>query len=233
MTTVLDKKDQLKRLFYSNLTSIELQRKLDLTNNEYQQLLQEVKHDLGLPSSYRRTPHRYGKYVKDAYFIKKYDQNNNDFEVITYAPTIEDIENKQRLLDDGISLYVIEQATDENMNKLIKEDYFQKKLLWSDILRKYQIPYLKFYELLGEIKKELGIKDDVRTVKSTRYIYKYNRTGKYLIKKNVDGKSKGFGYYSTVDVAVKVRDYLESIHWNVTKWQKEKSKVVEQAQNGC
>ena len=65
-----EKRDELKKLFYSNLTSIELQKKLDLTHDDYSKLLSEVKKDLGLPSNYRRTPHRYGKYVKDSYFIK-------------------------------------------------------------------------------------------------------------------------------------------------------------------
>ena len=227
------KKEQLKRLFYSNLTSTELQRKLNLSNKEYNELLLEVKKDLGLPSNYRRKPHRYGKYVKDSYFIKQYNSLTKDYEVITYAPTLEDIEEKLRLIDDGVSIYKIEQATDEHMKELIHEDYFNKKMLWSDILKKYQIPYIKFYDLLGEIKEEKGIHKEVRTAKRTRYIYKYNRTGKYVIRKNVNGKNKGFGYYKSVDVAVKVRDYLESIQWNVAKWQIEKLKVVEEANNGC
>ena len=224
-------KEELKRFFYSNLTSIKMKKKLNLTNEEYQKLLQEVKIELGLPENYRRTPHRYGKYVKDAYFIKKYD-NTHNFEVVTYAPTKEDAEEKLRLFDDGISVYQIEQATDEHMKELIKEDYFVKRNLWSDILKKYQIPYHKFYSLLNSIKQDYGLKD-TRTRKKTRYIYKYNRTGKYLIRKNVNGKPKGFGYYNSIDTAVRVRDYLETIRWNLKKWQSEKEKVVKEAENGC
>lgn len=224
------KKEDLKRLFYSNLTSIELQKRLDLSNDEYQSLLLEVKKDLGLSSNYRRTPHRYGKYVKDAYFIKKLNKGE-DFEILTYAPTYEDAEEKLRLFDDGISVYIIEQATDEHMMKLIQEDYYDKNMVWSDILKKYQMPYHKFYELLNLIKSEKGLKD-TRTAKDTRYIYKYNRTGRYLIRKNIQGKPKGFGYYPNLDVAVKVRDYLEKISWNNVKWQSEKEKVVERAENG-
>ena len=59
-----NKLEQLKKLFYSNYTSIDLQRKLNLSNNEYQKLLVEAKKELGLPSNYKRKPHRYGKYVR-------------------------------------------------------------------------------------------------------------------------------------------------------------------------
>ena len=225
-----EKRDELKKLFYSNLTSIELQKKLDLTHDDYSKLLSEVKKDLGLPSNYRRTPHRYGKYVKDSYFIKKYI-TADEFEIVSYAPTQEDAEIKLRLFDDGVSIFEIEQATDEHMKKLIETDYYTKKMLWSDILKKYQIPYHKFYELLNEIKKEHGL-EDTRTTKNTRYIYKYKPTGKYLIRKNIKGKPRAFGYYKTIDAAVHVRDYLETISWNVTKWMNEREKVVEEAENG-
>lgn len=225
-----NKKDELKRLFYSNLTSVELQRRLDITNEEYKKLLHEVKNELGLPSNYRRTPHRYGKYVRDSYFIKKYS-TKEDFEVISYAPTLEDAENKLQILDDGISVYEIEQATDEHMKNIIENEYYNNNMVWSDILRKYQITYPKFYSLLKEIKKEKGL-EDTRTGKDTRYIYKYKRTGRYLIRKNIKGKPQGFGYYKTIDVAVHVRDYLEDISWNLTKWKNEREKVVEEAENG-
>ena len=224
------KKDELKKLFYSNLTSIELQRRLDITNEEYKKLLHEVKNELGLPSNYRRTPHRYGKYVKNSYYIKKYETDGN-FEIVSYAPTYDDAENKLRILDDGISVYEIEQATDEHMKQLIENDYYKKKMIWSDILKKYQIPYHKFYDLLNQSKKEKGL-EDTRTAKDTRYIYKYNRTGRYLIRKNIEGKPCGFGYYKNIDVAVRVRDYLEDISWNVTKWKNNREKVVEEAENG-
>ena len=123
-------KEELKKLFYSNLTSTEIQSKLNINNDEYKTLLLEVKQELGLPSNYRRTPHRYGKYVKNSYFIKKYI-GSDDFEIITYAPTREDAEDKLRLFDDGVSVYTIEQATDEHMKELIKHDYFNRKLHWN------------------------------------------------------------------------------------------------------
>jgi len=226
----MSKKDELKRLFYSNLTSIEIQSKLNLNNDEYKQLLLEVKQELGLPSNYRRTPHRYGKYVKNSFFIKKYN-GSDDFEIITYAPTLEDAEDKLRLFDDGISVFTIEQATDEHMKELIKHDYFTKKMHWNEIIKKYQIPYHKFYGLLNKIKKDMGLIDS-RTVNKNRYIYKYKRNGKYFIRKNIKGKRKGFGYYTDLDVAVKVRDRLEEMSWNVTRWHKEREKIIEEAKYG-
>lgn len=225
-----NKREEFKKLFYSNLTSIDIQRKLDLNNNEYQELLQEVKQELGLPSSYRRKPHRYGKYEKDAYFIKKYDVD--DFEIVAYAPTKEDAEVKLRLFDDGISLYEIDKATDEKMTELIRTDYFENNMIWSDILKKYQIPYHKFYELLGNLKESLGL-PGTRTGKTTRYVYKHKRNGKYLVKKTIHGKSFNFGYYNDLNVAVKVRDSLEDISWNVARWKNEKERIVKEAENGC
>lgn len=223
-------KNELKKLFYSNLTSLEIQLKLNIDNAEYKTLLQEVKEELGLPSNYRRTPHRYGKYVKNSYFIKKY-VGSDDFEIITYAPTYEDAETKLRLFDDGISVYTIEQATDEHMKKLIQYDYFTKKLRWNDIIKKYQIPYHKFYDLLNQIKQEMGL-INARTVNPKRYIYKYNRNGKYFIRKNIKGKRQGFGYYDDLDVAVKVRDKLEEMSWNLTRWQNERDIIIEEAEHG-
>ncbi|MBQ6219989.1 MAG: hypothetical protein IJH63_00530 [Methanobrevibacter sp.] len=229
-----NKREDFKKLFYSNLTSIDIQRKLDLNNYEYQELLQEVKKELGLPTSSRRKPHRYGKYVKNAYFIKKYDENG-EFEIITYSPTSEDAEAKLRLIDDGISIYEIDKATDEKMMELIQNDYFTKNMIWSDILKKYQIPYHKFYELLANIKDNLGLSRDIRTTKNTRYVYKQKNNGKYLVKKSLHGKSFQFGYYNNLNVAVKVRDYLEDIQWNVNRWQNEKERIVKEAEieNGC
>ena len=54
-----------------------------------------------------------------------------------------------------------------------------------------------------------------------------------MIRKSLNGKFKAFGYYADVDVAVKVRDYLESIQWNIAKWQNEKDRVVEEAKDAC
>ncbi len=225
-----DKKEELKRLFYSNLTSIDLQNKLNINNQEYLELLSEVKQELGLPSSYRRVPHRYGKYVENAYFIKKY-LVGDDFEILTYSPTLEDAEAKLRLFDDGSSILEIDQATDMHMMELIQEEYFTKKETGNSIMRKYQMPYHKFYELLRKVKKSKGLESN-KTAKDTRYIYKYSKNGKFLVRKNLNGKPQGFGYYKTMDVAVRVRDYLETIAWNLSKWNSEKEKVVKEAENG-
>ena len=51
-------------------------------------------------------------------------------------------------------------------------------------------------------------------------------------KADIDWKNLGFGYYKTMDVAVRVRDYLETIAWNLSKWNSEKEKVVREAENG-
>ena len=38
-----EKRDELKKLFYSNLTSIELQKKLNITNDEYKRIRTTIK----------------------------------------------------------------------------------------------------------------------------------------------------------------------------------------------
>ena len=118
------------------------------------------------------------------------------------------------------------------MKELIQKDYFENNMLWSDMLKKYQIPYMKFYSLLNEIKQKLGL-ENIRTVKNGRYVYRHKKSNSYIVKKNIDGKTENFGYYKEYDVAVHVRDYLEDISWNRTKWLSEKEKVVKEAENGC
>jgi len=219
------KKEEFKKLFYSNLTEFEIKQKLNLNYKEYRGLLNDVKKELGLPLSYRRTPKNYGSYTKDSYYILK--RKNDEFEIISYCPTKQSAEhklNKEMNLNDDC-IYEIKQANDENLMELIYEEYCIKKNNWEGIIQKCKLPYHKFYYLLSIIKQNLQI-THLNTYRDKRFIYKYRPTKKFVVKKYVNGKYVHFGYYDNEDTAIHVRNYLESINWNFSLWENNKSKVV-------
>ena len=51
-----EKVEELKKLFYTELSSYEIQELLQITPTEYNKLLIQTKKSLGLKSSYRRIP---------------------------------------------------------------------------------------------------------------------------------------------------------------------------------
>ena len=61
---------------------------------------------------------------------------------------------------------------------------------------------LKEGELVSKMKK-----------KDTRHINMTN-TGKYVIRKMINGKIEHFGTFNTLEDAIDERDYLESIDWD-------------------
>ncbi len=217
------KKEDFKKLFYSDLTETEIKEVLGLNYKEYKELLLEVKKELGLPSSYRRKPKRYWKYNEDSYYILK--RTDNDFEVVSYCPTKEIAEIKLNNMskEDNV-IYIIDKASDENLIELVKEEYLDKKQNWEMIIRKCKIPYHKFYYFLNKIKEENGKVDNA--IGDKRFVYKYAPTQKFIIKKYINGKYVNFGYYDDERTAVKVRDYLEKINWDINKWESNKYSVV-------
>ena len=46
--------------------------------------------------------------------------------------------------------------------------------------------------------------------------------------KNVDGEQLNFGYYTNIEDAIRIRDYLEKINWNCTVWNNHKIEIVEE-----
>ena len=178
-----NKKEEFKKLFYSNLTEAEIKEALDINYKEYKALLNQVKEELGLPTYYRRKPKRYWRYEEDAYYIL--ERLDGDFKIISYCPTKEVAEIKVSNMVDGGD-YVIEKATDENLLKLIRYEYVNKKNNWEGIMKKCKLPYHKFYYLLKIVKLELGKKDNA--VCENRFVYKYTPTKKYVIKKYLNGK---------------------------------------------
>lgn len=211
------KKEEFKKLFYSTLTEAEIKEVLGINHGEYRELLREVKLELGLPTSYRRKPKRYWKYSEESFYILK--RTGDDFEIISYCPTKEIAQIKLDNLGlsaDDYKCYEIGQATDENLLKLIKEEYLDRKNNWEGIMKKCKLPYHKFYYLLNLLKKELGREEN--TVRDKRFIYKYAPTQKFVIKKYVNGKYVIFGYYDDLDMAIKIRDYLETINWDMKLW---------------
>ena len=223
------KKEEFKKLFYSNLTEAEIKKLLNINYKEYRELLLDVKKELGLPSNYRRQPKRYWKYTDDSYYILKRD--NDNFEILCYCPTkdIAEIKLNNMDLDEGYS-YEIEQANDENLIKLIYEEYYIKHNNWEGIINKCKLPYHKFYGLLSIIKNELG-NESKSNLRDNRFVYKYPPTKKFVVKKYMNGKYVNFGYYDNEDTAIYVRNYLESINWNFSLWKDNKSRIVGETSN--
>lgn len=212
-----EKKELLKKYFFTNMVTYELMDKIGITINEYNELIKEVKKELGLPANYRRTPKRYGKYHKGCYMIVK-----NDTDIVGYYPTyrIADINNVN---DDKIV-----PATDEELLKILSVDY-DKNLMFDDLRVKYQLPYPKLLSLIKQFKKENGLSlNQNRTRNKYHHIYRYPPTNKLTIKKYLDGKLVSFGYYDDYDVAVKVRDYLEKINWKRSVWMANRVNVLNQ-----
>ena len=218
-----DKKTELKKLFYTDLSSYEIQELLQISQNEYNKLLARVKKELGLKTSYRRIPSKITEYGEDKYYIAH--QTSNDFEVISYAPTIEYAEDTLEYYKNHNPNedYFIGQATLENMLNFIEEDYFTKEKTWNSIMIKYKLGYHTFYKLLNQVKERKGMRG-TRTGKNTRYIYPFSNYWK--IRKTVDGKQLDYGIYKDLDTALKIRDYLENIDWNYTQWTNNKKQIV-------
>ena len=214
-------KVELRKLFYSDLNETEIKRKLGLNQREYRQVLNEVKEELGLSTSYRRKPHRFGVYNENSYYIMRKDLRNNDFEILTYRPTLQSAKYElENIIDDNVGYeYIIEQANDNNMKTIIHDEYFNKKNNWEVIMQKCKLPYHKFYELLNALKVEANRKGE-KTLRDNRFIYRYNPTNKYVIRKSIDGVYKNFGYYESIESAKEMRDYLETVDWNVELYKK-------------
>ena len=224
-------KSEFKKLFYSNLTESEIKKELGLTYSEYQSLLHDVKKELGLPSSYRRKPNLYSKYNKDSYYILEHNISTDDYNIITYRPSFDSAKYElEKILKNSemFNEYTINKASDEKLLKLIEYLFYTKKYNWEIIISKLQIPYHKFYELLNILKKDK--QDNSQSNRDKRFIYYYNRNQTYTIKKIINGKYCSFGYYDDLETAKHMRNYLESINWNIELFhqhKKEKLREIE------
>lgn len=183
-----------------------------------------MKTELGLSSSYRRKPHRFGVYNENAYYIMKKSINSKDIEILTYRPTLESAKYELSKYPKNMDYeFIIEQATDEHMKELIYDEYFNKKHNWEMIMQNLKLPYHKFYELLNALKKEAN-RTGEKTLRDNRFIYKYKPTNKYVIRKYTNGVYKNFGYYESIESAKKMRDYLESVNWNIELYKEYKKR---------
>ncbi len=135
------KKNELKKLFYTNLSSNELRNLLNITQKEYNSLLAQVKKELGLEQTYKRMPSKMNKYGENKYYIG-HNINDKEFEIISYAPTREIAEDMLSYYNDDS--YWIGQATEEHMLELIEEAYYTKEQSWNDIMLKYKFGYHTF-----------------------------------------------------------------------------------------
>ena len=220
-----EKVEELKKLFYTELSSYEIQELLQITPTEYNKLLIQTKKSLGLKSSYRRIPSKLLEYKENKYYIAH--KTDDDFEIISYTPTMMIAEETLNYYKETnpLETYYIKQATKEHMLDLIEDAYFNKEQTWSTIMIKLKLSYSTFYELLNLVKKKKGTLG-TRTGKRLRYIYPASNVWKIM--KNVDGEQLNFGYYTNIEDAIRIRDYLEKINWNYTVWNNHKIEIVEE-----
>lgn len=218
-------KDEFKKLFWSTLSQEEIKNEIGLTHGEYQDLLREVKVEFGLPTSFRRNPTRWNKYNKDFYYIIYYFED--DFKIIKYIPTLESAKYELSFLlrDNSEYLggeYKIEKASDDNIKRLIYKEYFVNGNNWEKCIDKLKIPYHKFYDLLKELKMEYK--------KSDSNINKLISKDKslFLVTRKVNNKDTVFGKYDSLEVAVCIRDYLESINWDKKLFEMNEDKILKE-----
>lgn len=70
-------------------------------------------------------------------------------------------------------------------------------------------------------------------VPGTEYIHFQKSTGNYFISKKVDGVQHHFGTYSTLDEAIKYRDYFQKNNWRLTeRLHYSKSEYIRQLPSG-
>lgn len=209
--------NKIKNYFFTNMTGTDIMNELGISYNEYSVLIKEAKKELGLPSSYRRTPSKYGRYHEGAYMV--YNKLSN--EIMGYYPT-EEIAMDNNFYNDC----VVVEANDDKLLEIIEKD-FDGDLTFDDLLIKYKLPYHKLLGLMRILKKRFGLPDKQnRSANKYHHIYKYPPTGKVTIKKLIDGKMKSYGYYDNYDDALKVRKYLESIDWNYDFWFENKDEII-------
>lgn len=224
MNMVNIKKNLLKKLFFTKLTSEELKTVLEVDDTEFYNLLNSVKEELGLGKDYYRTPQSYDKYNPHAYFI---ELKKSDGEVIIngYYNNYDTALELKKEYETGNNYQDVEliQANDENMIRLLYHDYDQ--LDSSSLMKKYQLPYQQYYRLLKKLKKTYNIKE-TRTTTSHRYIYEYQNL--FQIKKKVDKTQYYFGSYNSFETAKKVRDYLENHDWNIHEWEENKKVILDE-----
>lgn len=212
--------EQLKAYYYTTLSSYEIREIVGINTTTYNRLLKTVKKELGIDEKSYRTPRSYNNYHDGCYMIINRLNNN----VHSYHPTltIALIKNNEINHPD----FIVKQVSDDDMLKLIREDY-DKKSSWDSMQSKYKLPYNRLFDFIHRIKEELKVSKEYRLVNPHHYIYYYPPTQKVYIRKNVDGKKYFYGYYDTYEEAMKIRDYLESIDWDRSYWLANKDNIKE------
>ena len=217
--------DEFVKLFYSRMTESEIKKELGLTHSEYHLLLNKTKKLLGLSPGYRRKPQLYDKYTKYSSYVLEINYVDDTYKILAYRPCFS---LAKEVLENDVDInpfceYCVEEASDENLVRLIHHEFLVKNHNWEDIMNNLKLPYQKFYNLLNKLKKNEHINS--KSNKESRFVYYYAPTNKYVIKKRINGKQKCFGYYNNKETAIKVRDYLESVDWDLDLFENIKTKI--------
>ena len=212
-------KIEFKKLFYSNLTESEIKQELGLTTMEYRDLYAWVKTSDNLPKNYRRRPTRYGSYNQYSFYLCRHNLLDDEYFIISYSRSKEDAEKELHKIPYNKDYeYLVEQATDENLKRIIEHEYYVKNHNWEYLLWSLQLPYHKFYELLNCLKDEYN--DNANSNRVNRFIYKHKPSRTFVVKKIIHGHPRYFGSYKELEEAIRVRDYMESVDWDTDAYQK-------------
>ena len=79
-------------------------------------------------------------------------------------------------------------------------------------LQKHDVSFKDAVELLQKQSGRGKKKTQWNAKTGEKYISK-TKNGKYLIRKNINGKMRYFGYYDNIQDAIKVRDYFSENGW--------------------
>ena len=212
----------LKKLFYTNLTSKQLQGILDVGVNEFYKLLKITKRDLGLPEDYYRTPQSYDGYNRNSYLLQLIHEDGY-FDIDGYYPLKDTVMKLKETYEEEYDLVNVMKASDETMINLLHLDFYNN-IDSNGLMEKYQLPYLQYYRLLNLVKETYNIKES-KAGSNTRYIYEYGN--QYQIKKQLDHVQHYFGTYNNYNDAEKVRNYLEKHQWSIN-WEESKEEILKE-----
>ena len=107
---------------------------------------------------------------------------------------------------------IVENSNDDEIYEKFKKDFLDTSYSCLDLQEKYDLGGAKYKSLRRRVCAELGLKNKPRKQRLRKYIVK--SFGKWVIRKNINGKRVYFGMYDELECAMKVRDELVKCNWD-------------------
>ena len=92
-----------------------------------------------------------------------------------------------------------------------------KGMTISDACQKHQITFKQAFQMLHY--KDTNKQKTQTSQTREQYITINKNTGKYELKRRINGKYKYFGSYPTLKDAIRMREYMKTHGWTNKKWQ--------------